>query len=502
MAILETEIMIKLPHAKIKYFELLGYEIPRHIDNQGKLRFTTGSQILVKVEHLTKGSHVEVTKICDDCGKRIPNQKYSNIINSRNRGDGKDRCSKCGHLFARSNFKDNVQYERSLEYFAKENNKEYLLKEFSLKNNKKPREIYFSTSDKYLWDCGKCGSEFDMSVGNRTGSNDCNCPFCAGYRVNHTNCLWTTHPEIAKMLKNPQRGYKIIAGSGKKEKFICPNCNHENTKTINSVTNNGLSCSRCSDGISYPEKFIMDLLNQLNVDFETQKIFKWNNGKRYDIYIEKLKCIIEIHGGHHYKDAFYRTMKQVQENDRIKEKLALENQVKIYIVIDARESNMEFIKNSVIESEISSLFNLSRVNWLQCHSFAFNNSFLRIICDLWNSGINSVESICKITKLGERIVYRCLKQGKILKICDYNPDEIKKQTAIKNSIRSKREIVQLTTDDEIIKIWDSVSDASKKNGLSITNISNVITGRNKTAGGFKWMYKGEYEKCFKNKTYK
>ena len=34
-----------------------------------------------------------------------------------------------------------------------------------------------------------------------------------------------------------------------------------------------MTCRKCSDGISYPEKFLYSILEQLNIDFETQKIF-------------------------------------------------------------------------------------------------------------------------------------------------------------------------------------------------------------------------------------
>jgi len=58
-------------------------------------------------------------------------------------------------------------------------------------------------------------------------------------------------------------------------------------------------------------------------------------------------------------------------------------------------------------------------------------------------------------------------------------------------------IVQLDLDDNLIRTWDSIKEAS----LFITNkasccISECLCKKNKTAYGFKWMYKEDYENKF------
>lgn len=141
MAILEKEILVKVGTVNTKYYEKLGYEIPRYKNEVGKLVVKKGTKILVKVEDLSEGSNVKVTKICDECGKVINNQGYDHIIKSRKNSDGKDRCNICGRKQASITRKSNTPYKKSLEYYAKNNKKEYLLDEFSNKNNKKPHEI-------------------------------------------------------------------------------------------------------------------------------------------------------------------------------------------------------------------------------------------------------------------------------------------------------------------------------------------------------------------------
>jgi group I intron endonuclease len=53
----------------------------------------------------------------------------------------------------------------------------------------------------------------------------------------------------------------------------------------------------------------------------------------------------------------------------------------------------------------------------------------------------------------------------------------------------RKKIIQLTINGEFIKEWNSLSEASKILGIYIGNISNVLRGKYKTTGGFKFKYK-------------
>ena len=50
-------------------------------------------------------------------------------------------------------------------------------------------------------------------------------------------------------------------------------------------------------------------------------------------------------------------------------------------------------------------------------------------------------------------------------------------------------VCQLDLDGNMIRVWDSVKEASDSVGISASNISNVCAGRNETAAGYKWKYK-------------
>lgn len=495
MAILEKEVWAGLGGNNAKYFENLGYDIPRSINKYGNLTIPIGTKILVKVKELPKSSNEKLTKICDDCGKHIPRQPYKAIIELREVGNGKDRCRSCGNLYKWKIEKENVPYQRTLEYFSIKNGFKYLLDEFSNSNILTPDKIFKASNDLYLWNCSVCNSEYPASVNNRI--NNRNCPYCAGRKINHTNCLWTTHPKVAKLLKNKEIGYKVSAGMDKKEEFVCSDCGYVDKKSIQDIVKLGYSCVKCSDGISYPEKFMLNLLSQLKVEFQTQKVFEWSLNKRYDFYIPSLNCIIETHGAQHYKESFIyiggKSLEDEQKNDQIKKEIAIENGMKNYIIIDCSKSEIGFIKNKIIESAISNYYDLSIVNWEKCHEFSCS-SIVRKVCDFWNDGLKSTVEIAKIVKVDRATICRYLKQGVEIGWSDYNPKEqIKKSVAI-NGKKSAKQIVQLTKNDKYIKTWNSITEVQYELKISISNISNVCKGKRSFAGGFKWVYKTDYDK--------
>ena len=57
----------------------------------------------------------------------------------------------------------------------------------------------------------------------------------------------------------------------------------------------------------------------------------------------------------------------------------------------------------------------------------------------------------------------------------------------KQTCHPKR-VMQIDKNDNIIKIFDSLIEASKSINLSPSSISKVLIGQNETAGGYKWIY--------------
>lgn len=508
MAILEKEVLVSLKGIAIKHFESLGYSIPKRKTKWGKLQIPENTKILVKINDLMPSSDTELTKICDYCGKVITNQLYRNILKLRNKGNGNDSCNSCNKNQMWETRRTNIKYEKTLEFFTIENNKEYLLEEFSDTNNKNPNEISYGSNIKYWWKCPDCKSEYDMSVKDRIHSR--NCPYCAGKRVNQTNCLAKTNPEILDILKNKEIAHKVLAQSNKKEEFICIKCGQIDNKAIFSVVNQGFSCPRCSDGLSYPEKIMFNVLQQLNINFEKEVCFEWsrnivtndeilNGDKRYDFFINYNNTIIEVNGIQHYQNVFEklggRTLNQEKHNDKLKQILAIENGIKNYITIDCSESDLYYIRNSIMNSELSDMFNLSDIDWLECQEFACN-TLVKITCDLWESGVQNTTEISKLIKLSRSTVRNYLKKGAKIGWCKYDPEEAKKENGIilgKNSKGNKKTIVQLTLQNELIREWKCITEACTMLEFNHSNITKVCKGKQKSAGGYKWMYIEDYD---------
>src|ERR1035437_4433913 len=101
------------------------------------------------------------------------------------------------------------------------------------------------------------------------------CPYCCPTPrkvVIGLNDMWTTNSELAQLLLNSDDGYKYTKSSSIKINWKCPECgNIIKNNAPHKINRYGLSCNRCSDGISYPEKFMSSLLFQLGIDFETEK---------------------------------------------------------------------------------------------------------------------------------------------------------------------------------------------------------------------------------------
>lgn len=59
-----------------------------------------------------------------------------------------------------------------------------------------------------------------------------------------------------------------------------------------------------------------------------------------------------------------------------------------------------------------------------------------------------------------------------------------------NKTERKRKIIQLSINGEFIKEYESIRQAYRETG--IMNITVVCQGKKKTAGGFKWIYKEDF----------
>jgi len=320
------------------------------------------------------------------------------------------------------------------------------------------------------------------------------------------NDMATTTPWMIEHLVDKNDAYKYTCASGESILFKCKDCGKEKLMKIYNFYYNGICCPKCGDKIPYPNKFIREFINQLNEEYIPEYSPDWaiiqhdnpklNGKKKYDNLLINHNEVWEIHGSQHYGEGFSRygktarTLEEEQENDKIKKELAEKNGLK-YIEIDARKSELEWIKNSILNIPEFNRYDLSNINWLKCHEFACS-SLVKIACDYWNSGIRNTKEISNILKLGKNAICKYLKQGVELGWCDYNPKNALIENGKISGMYNGMTVIQLSLNGEYIQEFISSAEAERQ--LKIYNISNCCRNKQKTAGNFKWMYKEDYEK--------
>lgn len=316
------------------------------------------------------------------------------------------------------------------------------------------------------------------------------------------NDLWTTHPEIAKLLKNPEDGYRYSYGSHTKLNFICNECGTIQEKSVNKVTTRGFRCIKCGDKIPLGEKILYSFLSQYTNDIEREKIFDWANDKKYDFYTKKYNIICEVFGSQHYKNEFNRiktskrkgrSYEEEHKNDILKFKLAKKHNFNFnnYIIINSSSSNFDIIKNNIIKSKLSKIFDITKCDWDKIFKESMKSNVIRA-CELYNSGIKTTNEISKILNLSQNTVLSYLKQCSKNGWCDYDPKIALYGHTDKAINKRKKKVICITT----MRIFNSCSDGERF--YSCCKVSECCRGNRKSAGvlqnGTKlvWLYYEDY----------
>lgn len=495
MGLITEEVEMTWNPSNRKYYEDLGYT------------YIWRDKFIIPVEHLPNNSCISVDVQCDGCEETIKNVRWVDYRNCRTK-EGKYFCTRCSH---NKHSKWISFYDWCYQNLSKDEADKIMLRWDCKKNLDKngklltPQEISYRSrgfNKKGYWfkclDHPEHKSEqksIDSFVGGQKGSIDCH----------QCNLIVTTHPDLVKLLVYESDAYKYSIGSNKKILMKCPDCGYEKEMVIHTLTGNGFSCSRCSDGASYPEKFIFNMFEQLLYkDFQTQlsKInYKWIDNFRYDFYIKKLNCICEVHGKQHYEETkgSWKTttnLIKIQNNDKHKEQLAKNNGIKNYIILDCRKSELDWIKNSVMQSELPTLleFKNEDIDWLKCHEAGCNN-LVKEISELWNNGKSTLNIQNKL-KISKSTAVKYLKQGAELGWCNYNPKSHRKDLLLFRKNKGKK-IICLTTNE----IFDSIADACDKYNIKQSSMSNCCRNKTKSSGRhpitgekLRWIYYNEYIK--------
>lgn len=325
------------------------------------------------------------------------------------------------------------------------------------------------------YDCGgyyKNGEYYDelkILEGNLKRGAGCAACKSSGIIIPSINSIHVLAPEVEEFLINKDDAFKYAPNSNAKVECRCLDCGREYLRSCAKITHYGVPCI-CGDGFSYPEKFTFNVLQQLNVDFEPQYYL---NGStfRYDFYLKDYNTIIEVNGIQHYKKKWdYR---DEPENDIKKKEFAFscgfteDN----YIVIDCRESSMDFIKLSLLNSKLNNIFDFNTVDFIKSSQFATSN-LVKTACELWNNG-ETIQSISDVMYLDKHTIIRYLKQGNDNGWCLYNVgDGVKRRPNLATNLKQKTKPVLSAEENENKKIRKRIYNSWSNMKNKCCNVKN------------------------------
>lgn len=317
--------------------------------------------------------------------------------------------------------------------------------------NKKYGQKIGKLKKQYQYKCNICGFDAtgtDYWIRERDLRNGFGCTCCRGITtVKGINDFGSKHPDLIKYFVDENDAYIYPEFSSEYIKMKCPICGFQKDMKLADLSNHGFYCPKCSDGISYPEKLMMSVLDQLGIDYIFQlsgKDFSWIHDYLYDFYIKDKNSIIETHGLQHYKkdkdtSSFIPYEEQVKrDNDKYSlAKPYIDN----YIVIDCRFSELEYIKNNIYQSKLNDWYDLSIIDWKKAEKFC-NTSLVNEICVYYNSISNKHPSeifklIIEKFNISLSTIKDYLERGSKSGLCNYKKLTLQDSTKISNRLGSR-----------------------------------------------------------------
>lgn len=361
---------------------------------------------------------------------------------------------------------------------------------------RKQYDGYGHTNKMYVYKCLLCGYSDSTSESSLKRKNGC--PVCGGQKcVRGKSDLWSTDPHIAELLWNPEEGYQHRRREAYYTDWKCPVCGKKiKHKNIAQITVEGhVSCPTCSDSISYPNKFMFYLLNELGEIFQTEYSPDWAGLFRYDFAIENKMLIVEMdgglgHGGKQWGKNNHISPEESLKKDEYKDQLAIKNGydiVRINCKYD-RNNRFEFIRNNVCNSKLGHMYDLSKIDFKAIDALCWKSN-VAIACEYYNSTSLSVTEIADKMHLYYETVRGYLKKGSTIGLCDYSPDNVRLPESYYDSKeRQKRPVLIYSKDGTFIGFFSSIHDAAKTTGVNSSYIINVCKGLKDSGKGYVFRF--------------
>jgi hypothetical protein len=350
---------------------------------------------------------------------------------------------------------------------------------------------------KYKYTCNICGwTEGWMNEYRILNGNKCSC--CQGaIVVEGINDIPTTAPWMTKYFQGGYDEAKLYTQSSNHHIIpICSDCNsikHKSMPISNIYNRRSIGCN-CGDAISYSEKIMHSILQQLNQQYIPEYNPSWIKPKRFDFYLINQNIIIEMDGAFHkkYNGMTNETAEDTQLNDSQKDELAKREGVDV-IRIDCFVPDIIFIKNNILKSRLSEHLAFEDVNWMKCDEYAQRN-IIKDVCKRYDEYNESTKVIGEFFKIAQGTVVNYLKKGNKLGWCVYDGKIASKNRARKRGdLLSK--VVEVYKDGVFIEEYISTAELKRRSmqdfGVEFSSacISYVCNGRFSQHKGYVLKYK-------------
>ena len=327
--------------------------------------------------------------------------------------------------------------------------------------------------------------------------------------------LITTNPWMLKYVSEDILKEHTMASKLKVE-VECDCCGNKSIISLGVLAKNKkLKCVYCNDKLSsFPEKMVMGLFKVLNIKFKKEVSrydFDWINKYKYDFYLEGYNVFIEVDGSIHKENnesKFYgrRTYEEIKATDEQKNLLCELNGFKL-IRLECFKSDFQYIKNSILNSELASIINLETVDWDEVLKYCETN-FMLEMCKFWKN-CKDMNIVAKEFNVCIETVRKYLKLGsKIWDWCNYSVEsQIKAlgDNLTLCNIVGKSKPIDVYKDGEYINSYQSALYLSKVSeqelGIKLLNsrISSVANGQRNHHHGYTFKYSDKPIEYFLNK---
>ena len=257
-----------------------------------------------------------------------------------------------------------------------------------------------------------------------------------------------TDPEFAEWFVDKTIPENRSRYSHENADFYCQECGRiVKDKSIHTIYQRQyIPCPYCTNGISYPERYVMAVLTQMQVAFVYQHIVHLEEKIffKYDFYDAERKIIIETHGPQHFLPGVFErfggySLEKIQKIDRQKEKAARCTLKARYIYLDCRKSSPDWIRKQ-IEKKLQ-IYPLEKIDWEKAAQEAKKSVLMKMI-DLSKQGYTQKE-IAGIVHLSASAVNVKLQEAKRCGLFDgVTPRTIKIEENKRIAARKEREYLE------------------------------------------------------------